>query len=76
MNPEVDRLYNLVQTTFDLGERVKYQAELERIASADVALGALFYDAKVAAVLKRVTGLKPRPNASIGWDVYLWDVTS
>jgi peptide/nickel transport system substrate-binding protein len=77
-NPEVDRLYYLVQQMLDPAERTNATVELERVFTADVGLGMLFYIVRPAAVRNEIKGIRPEGfvfnDFTHLWNVWEWTI--
>jgi peptide/nickel transport system substrate-binding protein len=77
VNPEVDRLFNSLAVTLDAAQRDDTTVELERIMTAEVAGGHLYYLSEVAAARGALKGPKEfaSPNASYySFNVWEWSV--
>lgn len=74
-NPELDRLYELSLLTLDPSRREEVLLEIERIFTADVAQGMLFYQPRVAAVRAGIAGLNPPVRGTYTWNIWEWRLT-
>ena len=72
INPELDSLYDRYQKTIDASKRDDLVVEMQRIYTADVAQGLLFYLPQVAAVRTGLTGIKPPLVSSYLWNLWEW----
>ncbi len=77
VNADVDRLFNSLAVTLDPSERDNLTVELERIMTADVAGGHLYYLSEVAATRANLKG--PREFASpyanyYSFNIWEWSV--
>lgn len=77
-NSEADRLYYLARQTLDPSERLNVLVELERVFTADVGLGMLFYTIRPAAARQAVKGIKPEGfnynDFTHLWNVWEWTI--
>ena len=75
---EIDRLHNVVLTSFDQGERQRATVELHKRMSELVGIGPLYYDVEVILAKNNVSGPIGNygPQQGISWNIYEWEVTS
>ncbi len=73
-NPELDRLYAQSLLTIDQPAREKILLDIERIFSADVAQGMLYYQPRVGAARADVLGIKPPVRGSYLWNIWEWSL--
>lgn len=75
-NAEADRLYYLAKQSLDSAERLNVLLELERVFTADVGTGMLFYIVRPAAARHEVKGIKPAGfnynDFTHFWNVWEW----
>jgi peptide/nickel transport system substrate-binding protein len=64
-NPEMDRLLESAQTTFDLDERRKLYARVQQIAADDLPYVSLWWEDNVVVLNRSLQGFVPYPNGSL-----------
>ena len=69
VNPQLDTLVDRLNTTLDTRARDDIFVEMERLVSADVAVGHLYYQVRPAVALSSVKGITGYPYQ---WNVWEW----
>jgi peptide/nickel transport system substrate-binding protein len=64
-NPEMDRLVESAQTTFDINERRKLYARVQQIAADDLPYVSLWWEDNVVVLNRALQGFVPYPNGSL-----------
>jgi ABC-type transport system substrate-binding protein len=77
VDPELDRLHNVVLTSFDVGERRQATIALHKLMSELVGIGPLYYDVEVILAKNKVKGPVGNygPQQGISWNIYEWSVS-
>jgi peptide/nickel transport system substrate-binding protein len=77
VDPEVDRLYRVIRTTFDENERRQAVVGVHRRISETVAYGPLFYIVELVLAKNKVKGPSGTagPQTGITWNLWEWEVT-
>ena len=75
-DPEVDRLQNVVLTSFDEQARLRATIELHRRMSEVLGIGNLYYSAEVLVARNRVKGPIGEYGGKSGmsWNIFEWEV--
>jgi ABC-type transport system substrate-binding protein len=75
-DPDIDRLHNLVLTSFDPAERRQSAIALHKRMSEVVGIAGLYYDVEVILAKHKVKGPIGNygPQQGISWNIYEWEI--
>jgi peptide/nickel transport system substrate-binding protein len=73
---DVDRLHNVVLTSFDAGERHRATIDLHKRMTEIVGIGPLYYDVEVILAKSNVRGPIGNygPQQGISWNIFAWEI--